>query len=299
MDDAESDAPGAKPTEADLGAVFSLVADETRVGVLQTLWDARTAGEGALSFSTLRERAGVTDSGRFNYHLDRLVPEFVRKTEAGYALSYAGQQTIGDAVAGTYTAAAETTVEPTPVRDCPEPDCSGTIEATYENGYARFDCDSCDRPHDTVSVPPIVVEAHDTDPATAASRFSQTVVERIARGFCPMCDGPITSVIARTDSTYEPRIDGVVDVVHECDACRYRRRSGAVLALIGHPAVVSLLYDAGIDYRTVPLWEQAWTDNRIERLVDTDPARVEIETTIDGTRHTFVLDESLELLAVE
>ncbi|ERH10091.1 MAG: hypothetical protein J07HX64_01860 [halophilic archaeon J07HX64] len=55
-----------------------------------------------MAFSSLQDRAGVEDGGRFNYHLGKLVPEFVREDDAEYALTHAGEQLIGDAVSGMY-----------------------------------------------------------------------------------------------------------------------------------------------------------------------------------------------------
>jgi len=74
-DDGDEDVP---PEDA-----FSLVANETRMDVLKALWEA----DGPRSFSALRERVGVRDSGQFNYHLGKLVGHFVRKTADGYRLS--------------------------------------------------------------------------------------------------------------------------------------------------------------------------------------------------------------------
>jgi DNA-binding transcriptional ArsR family regulator len=72
---------------------FALLADETRVAILRALAESwNEAGFGAaygLSFSELRERVGVRDSSRFNYHLQRLTGRFARKTDEGYVFGYA------------------------------------------------------------------------------------------------------------------------------------------------------------------------------------------------------------------
>jgi DNA-binding HxlR family transcriptional regulator len=52
---------------------FEVLGNEIRTAMVLELADA-----GPLSFSELRERVGVTDSGRFNYHLEKLVGRFVR-----------------------------------------------------------------------------------------------------------------------------------------------------------------------------------------------------------------------------
>lgn len=68
-----------------------------RIGILEALVQKRVddpRSPGA-SFSELRERVGVTDSGWFNHHLDKLTGRFVRETDAGYGLNAAGQEVVG------------------------------------------------------------------------------------------------------------------------------------------------------------------------------------------------------------
>lgn len=80
--------------EDELGEAFGLVDDETRLEILWGLWEERIDTDHRetepVSFSELRGRVGVEDSGRFNYHLDQLVPRFVEQGEDGYTLTYAG-----------------------------------------------------------------------------------------------------------------------------------------------------------------------------------------------------------------
>jgi DNA-binding transcriptional ArsR family regulator len=72
---------------ADAAETFGLLSDETRVQILVAL---AAASERALSFSDLRARVGVADSGQFNYHLDRLCGRLVARTGDGYALTETG-----------------------------------------------------------------------------------------------------------------------------------------------------------------------------------------------------------------
>jgi len=69
---------------------FDVLGDETRLSILRALADA----EEPLSFTRLRERCGVADSGRFSYHLRRLCEYFVRETERGYELGHAGSRVV-------------------------------------------------------------------------------------------------------------------------------------------------------------------------------------------------------------
>jgi|APHM01.1.fsa_nt_gi hypothetical protein len=277
----------------DLDEVFGLIANDTRVDILQALWDARLEGEQWVAFSDLQERTGVDDGGRFNYHLGKLVPQFVREDDAEYALTHAGEQLIGDAVSGTYTDADTTTLGPTPVSDCPESDCDGRIEARYEQGEAVFECDTCDGRKNLVSAPPIIVESRGRERAPAvAGRYTQLVLERNNRGFCHLCDGPIEATPARDHPDHEPVWESTVDYIMECSECGEAWRTGARTALVGHPATVALLYEAGVDYRQVPYWEQTWLTEATETVVSEDPLRVAVEVTVDDEPATFTVDET-------
>jgi len=113
----------ADPTDA-----LSVLADETRLSILQALADA----DDPLPFSRLRERAGVSDSGRFSYHLRQLCEYFVRDTPEGYELGHAGARVIdatsaasGDAAAGPGAASIDAPTDECPV--CGEDDCDRLI----------------------------------------------------------------------------------------------------------------------------------------------------------------------------
>lgn len=67
---------------------YALLANETRIEIVRALGEANTA----LTFSTLKERVGVRDSGGFNYHLQRLRGTFVKREACGYALTDSGEQ---------------------------------------------------------------------------------------------------------------------------------------------------------------------------------------------------------------
>lgn len=93
-DSGEGQAPGLTPGEA-----FSVLGNETRVAILQTLWNVG----GTAAYSELKERVGVRDSGRFNYHLDRLVGHFVERVDGGYRLTVAGEQAAQAVKANMFT----------------------------------------------------------------------------------------------------------------------------------------------------------------------------------------------------
>ena len=83
-----------------------------------------------LSFSRLRERTGVRNSGRFNYHLRKLCECFVRETDGGYELGHAGSRVVAATVAADGSAAGRDAPDETAAVDdtdecpvCGESDC--------------------------------------------------------------------------------------------------------------------------------------------------------------------------------
>jgi DNA-binding transcriptional ArsR family regulator len=119
------------PTDA-----FALLGDETRVGILRALGEAA----GPLSFSTLRERVGTRDSGRFNYHLDRLVGHFVARTDEGYTLRRVGERVVVAVQSGSVTATPE--LGPTLVDEsCPF--CGAQVGVHYREERLGVFCTEC------------------------------------------------------------------------------------------------------------------------------------------------------------
>jgi hypothetical protein len=83
--------------DADPTATFSLLADETRLGLVREL----AAADGPVGFADLYSRVGLSDTGRFNYHLGKLRGTMVEKTAgSGYVLTDAGEHVL-DVVADT------------------------------------------------------------------------------------------------------------------------------------------------------------------------------------------------------
>lgn len=281
-----------------LDEVFDLVGDATRLAILRALWEERTAAapdsDPAVSFSELREAAEIRDSGRFNYHLDKLRPAFVREVEGGYELTDAGANVIGAAVSGVYT---DTHVElaETEMGSCPRADCPGTVSATYEAGTLRIDCDTCEL-CSRLSAPPILVAEHDldTDPE-AVGTFALTVVQRTIRGFCHVCSGPVERRL--TEGPDPIGAEDQVTVTFECQACGSRSHVGALALLIDEPAVIAALHEAGVDYRYALLWQEGGEIDWEETLRAEGGVAVDIELPEEeGLR--VLLDEDLEVESV-
>lgn len=115
---------------------FTVLGNETRLSMLHVLGEA----SGDMSFSVLRERVGMRDSGQFNYHLNQLVGHFVEQTDEGYELRQPGKRVIQAVLSGAVTE--EPVIEPTPIdHGCPY--CGATGEASYSQGRVELYCTEC------------------------------------------------------------------------------------------------------------------------------------------------------------
>lgn len=294
----------------DLDEVFGLVADETRLDILRALWDERAITAplelDPVPFSALRDSVGVADSGRFHYHLDKLVPRLVEREEDGYLLTFAGAQIVGAAISGVYTET-EVSMPEMAVTDCSREGCDGTIYASYDSGHVTLACDSCVE-SSTMAAPPILVGAH--DPASNPDVFRDytlTLLQKTFRGFCHLCSGPVESRVADAEleanrgeaAGHGAGSGSSVKVIHECQECGAPSHTAADTILAGHPAVVSLLHEAGFDYRKVFHWRQHPEIEADSRIVDTDPVRVEVTIAAGGDVVEATLDEQLDVVTYE
>jgi DNA-directed RNA polymerase subunit RPC12/RpoP len=267
---------------------FGTLADETRVAILRALWDA---GE-AMAFSELRSAVGAGDSGRFNYHLGKLTDRFVRKTAAGYELTYAGRQAIGSVRSGVYTD--EAALDPVEAGDCHR--CGGTLLATYEDETVEVACRDCGETVTQFGAPPTLVESFDReDLPLAFSHWVMTLFERAQRGFCPQCSG-------RVEPSLDPTLReeaGILGVEYTCTVCG-QTVSGSVGAVtLDDPAVVAFHDDHGIDLRDRPVWTVAWPFRPHATVEREDPLRVRVVAEADGDRLALTLDERFDVVAAE
>lgn len=286
--------------DTELEDVFALVADQTRLDILRVLWERRVdeerTGEGGVSFSTLREEVGVRDSGRFNYHLDKLVPSFVRSDEDGYSLTYAGQRIIGAAVSGVYTDSG-TELEALSAGVCTSEGCEGTIQARYRGGEATIACNSCDR-ETVITAPPILAGAHDpAESPDVLGRYALTVIQKTIRGFCHLCSGPVRASVS-DDRPDEGRGEQIT-VLHRCQECGSTSYTSAAVLLIDDPAVISLFYDAEIDYRQILFWRKTRSYDWEETIVDEDPLEIEVTFAVGEEELTITMDERLDPVAYD
>jgi hypothetical protein len=281
--------------ETNLDEAFSLVANETRFDILQSLWAADAE---ALSFSSLHDRVDIRDSGQFNYHLGKLIPEFVREVEDGYELTYAGFRVIGAATSGAYTDVDTTSVDPIEVEDCPE--CDGTIEASYGDGRLSVECTDCDVTVTNLPAPPIVAAEHDAEELPGAiNRYLLHDVRRMNDGFCTLCNGCIEQSVTELSRNEDVIGGDRIDITAACRSCGMETHSVVGSTVIDHPAVVAFLHDNGIDLRKTPVWELDWLFDPHATIESEDPVRVAVAVEYGDDAIELTLDGDLDVVEYE
>lgn len=274
---------------------LSAIAEESRIQILQALWEANGA---PVSFSDIRKETEITDSGKFNYHLGKLQPEFVRKRDQGYELTSAGRKVIGAAVSGTYT---DGDVSVAPVESGACPNCDSVLQTTYGNGTVTVACSSCELVvTNGLLAPPVLAATADT--AALPQLFNRLLVsdiQRMNRGFCPLCGGQAEGSFLREASHTEATGTDGPFVELLCSACGFSTTQVAGAVALDRPAVIGFLYDHGVDIRDTPLWELDWLMGNSTTVTSEDPLRVDITIDQGDEQMTVTVDETLTVISHE
>lgn len=311
-------AAGSEVTDA-----FALLSNETRMAILLSLWEAYEPGleDHPVSFSELRERVGVRDSGQFNYHLDKLTGQYVTEIDGGYILRDAGLKIVRAVIAGAGIDNA--TVAPTELdmacTRCGEP----SVELQYQSGAIYLTCATCEGILTAEKWPQGTIAIWEFDPAGLSGREPQELRaaagirnkhahQMMAEGVCPACSGAIESSLQLcSDHTTEPGEVcpncGTRDsarVRHVCTVCKNWDGNPVEVMVFNHPAVVTFYHEHGVDTR-LDATDVAGYD-RVEEsirstshtLVSTDPVRIRVSVPCQEDELQLTLDGDLDVVDV-
>jgi hypothetical protein len=254
---------------------FSIVGNETRLAILEALWEADCE---PVRFSRLRERVGLRDSAQFNYHLDKLTDQFVRKREEGYELRTAGAKVVQAVLAGSFNQHPE--LEPFPVEgECV--DCGGPLEARYADERLAVRCRDCGRRHGDYPFPPGGLNDRTREEIVEA--FDQRVrhLHCLAKdGVCPECGGRMETTLREDERCC---LGVALRADHVCQQCGHELCSAPGLALLDQSDVVAFHRDHGVDLGRTPYWQLEWcVGDEAATVRSTDPWRVEVAIDLDG-----------------
>ncbi len=298
----DGDGEARAPTEA-----FELLAHDTRMAAMRALWEA----DGPLRFSEVADRAGIQDTGNFNYHFGKLVGHFVRKADETYELTRSGRVAMTAVLAGDVTGSPA--FESVGL-DEPCPYCGAAVELDHDADRLRVLCTECagtfrgerephggtPNPHGTISTfafPAAGLRDRDPESVLDAALMRLTArVRSMTDGLCPDCAGPVDRSVTVCDdhdpdgvcSACGSRFAGVVTL--QCETCR-TAHSG-VLALVGFAdaRVRDCFQDHGhellvIDWATAVAFLDA--DERVRAV---DPVDYEAAWTLNGETLRVAID---------
>lgn len=295
---------------------YALLGNDTRVEIIQALWDAFEPGWGgdAVPFSELFARVDIRDTGNFTYHLEKLTGHFVRKTDTGYELTQTGLDVVRAVVSGSVTATPD--VGPVAV-DATCPLCSGPVEISYRDDSLRCRCTECEGIRHTdgesgyfflFPLPSIGLQQHETDEALRATIvYNFHKAAAMLNGFCPVCSSG-TQISVEVCPDHDPGGEDdcpncgnpyVATALLSCPTCKrwfFFKAGGAVLT---HPIVTAFYRDHGIEHRFAT-WESFVRSHDInEELLSEEPFRLRVTVPAGNDELRLTVDDELNVIDVD
>lgn len=276
---------------SEVPASFEVLGNETRVRILRVLGDQIDTDfdTAAMQFSELRDRVGVTDSGRFNYHLRKLRDRFIERTDDGYRLTVYGVRIVGLLLGGVYDAE---TRSPEPY---PEPcvECGADQTVTYEHGLLRV---VCANGHGTQNFLPTgaLVGRDLVAAADLVWRVSMTDLALAADGICPVCRSELRRWLSQSDDAETHWV-----FRGRCTQCVMLLAGSVGDCVLQHPAVVSFYYERGYDVREMRRNAFGFCVAGRETVEQQDPLRVSVTASVDGDSRSLTVDAEATVVAVD
>lgn len=311
---------GEQTTEA-----FEILGNDTRLAILLALWEAMDPdlptpepADSAVSFSALRERVGMRDSGQFNYHLEKLNGPFVEQTDTGYTLTTRAEQVLSAVLAGTLADPSSFEGEPIDV-ECHR--CGAPTVIDYSNGMLIVRCTSCDGAfHQPDDSPGMLAKVY-RPPVGLANRTPQEFhrygntwdrhrLHSMIEGVCPDCSGSVTTTIHICDAhdTHDETVCEHCGTLYEilslfvCDVCKAAWRTPAWAIIFTEVAVLAFFHDHGLD--PLALYDEfalGVLREAIEEVTvgEEGPLEVDVTVELDGDFLNVTLDNEGQVLDVQ
>ena len=278
---------------------FALLSDETRRSIVEESAELAVDLEGP-TFSELRRHAGVTDPGRFRYHLDKLLGTLLNRESGGYVPRYGTLKRAVGLNSCRPTDRKLLDAVPTQI-ECPH--CDRFVAASYgETEYFTLHCPE----HSVVFSQELPPSLDSRDPTAWVDLAIQTMhasIEWAAMGLCPWCRSEVTSALRSGWFTYDPRVKVPADttslwVQHRCTDCVYNGWYPAEVQATTDADVRAFFLDHGVDVRTCPFPQRHLQIT----VVDEDEEGIRgarLEYTVDGDQIEVSLDQSSSVVEVD
>lgn len=311
------DLDGTAPEEA-----FAILGNEIRLDIIRVLWQADathvyddgTEMANQISYSELRRSVEVDDNGKFNYHLSKLSPTYVRQTDDGYRLSGAGKQIARTVIAVSGSEYVDLSAELD--EDCPL--CGATMNATYEDQWLRIRCTRCEglfgdeAPRGTLFLTTFPAAGL---PGRSAEEVVSTGLYRCALditymmyGICRECAGGIAAsvTVCGDHDAGDDRPCTACGTPFEawaemwCETCGFAKRLPVEMFVTGFVTVLGLLElgafsDPHLSFGdTVDVLQRS-----VETTRSTDPFRLSVEFDVGSRPVSVTLDETMTVLDID
>jgi hypothetical protein len=296
---------------------FAALGNETRIQILRELG----AADGALSFSGLYDRIDLSDSAQFNYHLDKLLDHFVRKTDAGYALGPPGRQVIEAILSGAVTHDPE--LERTAVEDHCQT-CGRELEIQWQDGSVEMFCSDCEGrwerswgrvggPEEAADgylgrlpFPPAGMEGRrPVEIFRAAYVWTNLELLAVTNGLCPRCAATVETELSVCENHNPDETpcslcgtNFAVRLTSACTNCIYSTGCAAAWGALPSPELLTFLFDHDINpLAPVSAHRMDLVLNEYDETIEsTDPFRATLEFTVDDDSLRLTVDRNLDVL---
>ena len=258
---------------------FEQLAHPGRLSIVRALLESRrTSDSPHVSFTELRDRSTIDDTGQFNYHLSELLGTYVRKTEDGYCISEFGHRVLAPLVGGAF----DPTWSVDPLESpgsCPE--CREQLRIEQSETVLQLVCEGGHTLNSgLLGYPEAVAQRSAPAAVEVLGLLNIQGIEAAVAGVCPLChgdvDGEITLDETQTHNAY---------LFHApCETCGNQFTTTVGSCVTTHPAVVAFLWEHGIDARTTPPWQFPFHWPGSERVVSEEPLRLALEVESEGLR---------------
>jgi len=285
-------------------AAFALLGHEIRLDILRAFFDryepvdpesrSEVRDRRTLSYAELMAATEMEDSGKFNYHLEKLRGAYVEKVEGGYVPTASAIALYEAMVANRPTESVLVDVEIDEI--CPN--CETDLRGQYEQEFLTVDCPACDLFWGaTYRFPKNGLAVREGKGVYEALYDRMMHHVGLARtGQCPSCAG-ITSCTVTRD-----RLDGksTPTVEMTCGTCSWLATVDIVSALQFEPLVTSALLEIGIplsEASSMRATEQVLPDVT-GQICSEDPFQATITISHDDSVAEIVVGDSLDVYSV-
>ena len=283
------------PTARQGKSPFSLLGDETRLGIIEAIGD-RSGGEyDKVAYSTIRAALGGLDSGNLNYHLRKLRGRFVEQTDDGYQLLIPGIRVYQAMVSGQLSEEWPT-LSPTAIDyECDR--CGDAFYAAYERGRFFVRCPTCEVTQMRYPLSPNAFDVGNVDElvTTAMTKIHLDTRSMLAGG-CPYCSGPVEHDVSMDDRADLGLEERDVFAHLTCSTCGWFNHPSVEMVAFHHHATEQFYEERGTPaHYTNPVVDGEW-----ETTVESeDPWRVAVRITLGGDTLRHVVDGDLDVVEWE